>query len=94
MIAEGDEQDLAMFLQTIDIKEGAIYVYSIESKYSPATGDYDGFYKMIKPEEEGHWRIRDPVKQKEIQKALDDLKRGTEDLKRSAEETKNKIRYG
>jgi acylphosphatase len=77
VVAEGDEQNLARFLQAIDIKEGTIYVHSIESKYSPATGDYDGFYKMIKPEEEDCWRIRDPVMQKEIWDALDDLKKST-----------------
>jgi len=46
VIAEGEENDLKRFIQAIDIKNTVIYVSSISSKYSPATGDFEGFYKM------------------------------------------------
>ncbi len=51
VIAEGEENDLKRFIQAIDIKNTVIYVSSISSKYSPATGDFEGFYKQVSPGE-------------------------------------------
>ncbi len=51
VIAEGDEDDLKRFIQAIDIKNTVIYVSSISSKYSPATEDFEGFYKLVSPGE-------------------------------------------
>lgn len=51
VIAEGEENDLERFIRAIDIKNAIIYVSSIASKYSPATGDFEGFYKQVSPGE-------------------------------------------
>ena len=45
--AEGDEADLERFIKAIDIKNTLIHVSSIESDYSPATGEYEGFHKLV-----------------------------------------------
>jgi acylphosphatase len=51
VIAEGEENDLERFVRAIDIKNAVIYVSSIASNYSPATGDFEGFYKQVSPGE-------------------------------------------
>ncbi len=51
VIAEGEENDLERFIQAIDIKNSIIYVSSINSEYSTATGDFEGFYKQVSPGE-------------------------------------------
>lgn len=45
--AEGDEADLERFIRAIDIKNTLIHVSSIASNYSPATGEYEGFNKLV-----------------------------------------------
>lgn len=47
IIAEGDEADLERFVRAIDIKNTVIHVSSIDSKYSPATGEFEGFFKEV-----------------------------------------------
>jgi len=47
VIAEGDEGDLKRFVQGIDIKNTIIHVSNITADYSPATGDYEGFFKLV-----------------------------------------------
>jgi len=51
VIAEGAENDLERFIQAINIKNSIIYVSSIDSRYSPATGDFEGFFKEVGPGE-------------------------------------------
>jgi len=47
IIAEGHENDLEQFIQAIDIKDTVINVINIEKNYSDATGEYEGFYKLV-----------------------------------------------
>lgn len=47
IIAEGEEADLKKFIQAVDIKNALINVTSIEKEYSDATGEYEGFYKLV-----------------------------------------------
>jgi acylphosphatase len=51
VIAEGEENDLERFIRAINIKNSIIYVSSIDSNYSPATGDFESFYKLVSPGE-------------------------------------------
>jgi acylphosphatase len=51
VIAEGEENDLERFIRAINIKNSIIYVSFIDSKYSPATGDFEGFFKEVSPGE-------------------------------------------
>ncbi len=46
-IAEGDEEKLRWFESAIDIKNALIYVFSIEKKYSQASGDFENFSKLV-----------------------------------------------
>ncbi len=47
IIAEGDDVNLRAFVNAIDIKDSLIHVYSITEEFSDATGDYEGFYKLV-----------------------------------------------
>jgi len=47
VIAEGEATDLERFIQAINIKNALINVTDIEKEYSPPTGEYDGFYKLV-----------------------------------------------
>ena len=47
IIAEGDEEKLKWFESAIDIKNTLICVSSIDKKYSPASGEFDGFGKLV-----------------------------------------------
>jgi len=47
IIAEGEEEKLRWFESAIDIKNALIRVSSIEKEYSPATGDFDNFGKLV-----------------------------------------------
>ena len=47
IIAEGKEEKLRWFESAIDIKNALIRVNSIEKKYSPATGDFENFGKLV-----------------------------------------------
>ena len=47
IIAEGDEEKLRWFESAIDIKNALIRVSSIEKEYSPATGDFENFGKLV-----------------------------------------------
>jgi len=47
IIAEGDERDLASFLDAISIKNALINVENVEVKYSDATREYNDFYKLV-----------------------------------------------
>ena len=47
IIAEGEEEKLRWFESAIDIKNALIRVYSIEKKYSPASGDFENFGKLV-----------------------------------------------
>lgn len=47
VVAEGDEIDLARFLNALKIRNSLIDVQNIETQYSAATGEYDGFEKMV-----------------------------------------------
>ena len=49
--AEGEESDLERFLKAIDIKNTIIYVSSISKEYSEASGEFEGFYKLVGPGE-------------------------------------------
>ena len=47
IIAEGDEERLRWFESAINIKNALIRVSSIEKEYSPATGDFENFGKLV-----------------------------------------------
>lgn len=47
IIAEGDEDKLRWFEETITIKNTLIRVDSVEKVYSQASGDVSGFYKLV-----------------------------------------------
>ncbi len=47
MPAEGHDADLERFIQEIKIKNALINVTDIEKEYSHATGEYEGFYKLV-----------------------------------------------
>ena len=47
IIAEGEEEKLRWFESAIDIKNALIRVSSIEKEYSPATGDFGNFGKLV-----------------------------------------------
>jgi acylphosphatase len=47
IIAEGDDEKLKWFESAIDIKNALIYVSSIEKSYSPASGEFDLFGKLV-----------------------------------------------
>jgi len=47
IIAEGEEEKLRWFESAIDIKNALIRVYSIEKKYSQASGDFENFGKLV-----------------------------------------------
>ena len=47
IIAEGEEEKLRWFEFAIDIKNALIRVSSIEKEYSPATGDFENFGKLV-----------------------------------------------
>jgi hypothetical protein len=44
---EDDDEKLRWFESAIDIKNTLIYVSSIEKEYSPASGGFDGFGKLV-----------------------------------------------
>ncbi len=45
--AEGRDADLERFIQEIKIKNTLINVTNVEKEYSHATGEYEGFYKLV-----------------------------------------------
>ncbi len=47
VVAEGEKADLERFLSSLKIKDALIDVQSIENEYSPSTGEYCGFEKMV-----------------------------------------------
>ena len=47
VVAEGESSDLESMLAALDIKNTIINVVGIKSEYSPATGDFDGFVKVV-----------------------------------------------
>jgi acylphosphatase len=47
IIAEGEDEKLKWFESAIDIKNALIYVSSIEKSYSPASGEFDMFGKLV-----------------------------------------------
>jgi acylphosphatase len=47
IIAEGDDEKLKWFESAIDIKNTLICVSSIDKEYSPASGEFDGFGKLV-----------------------------------------------
>jgi acylphosphatase len=47
IVAEGEEADLERFLKALKIRDTFIDVDEILGEYSPATGEYAGFAKMV-----------------------------------------------
>lgn len=47
VVAEGEQTDLERFRSCLTIKDALIDVQSIEDEYTPATGDFIGFEKMV-----------------------------------------------
>ena len=47
IIAEGEDEKLKWFEGAIDIKNALIYVSSIEKSYSPASGEFNSFGKLV-----------------------------------------------
>ena len=56
IIAEGeDEKKIKWFEDAIDIKNALIYVSSIEKSYSPASGEFNSFGKLVAKGETDTW---------------------------------------
>ncbi|MDW7728225.1 MAG: acylphosphatase, partial [Candidatus Methanoperedens sp.] len=47
VIAEGEGSALEQFIQAVNIKNTLIKVRDIEKQYSPPSGEYQGFYKLV-----------------------------------------------
>lgn len=47
IIAEGDEEKIKLFEESIDIKNTFIQVSTIEKLYSQPYGEFDGFFKLV-----------------------------------------------
>lgn len=47
IIAEGDDDKLKWFEDAIHIKNTLIQVSSVDKEYSPARGEFSGFYKLV-----------------------------------------------
>ncbi len=47
IVAEGEDEKLKWFESAIDIKNALIYVSSIEKNYSPASGEFEKFGKLV-----------------------------------------------
>jgi len=47
IVAEGEDEKLRWFESAIDIKNALIHVSSIEKSYSPASGEFDTFGKLV-----------------------------------------------
>jgi len=47
IVAEGEDEKLKWFESAIDIKNALIYVSSVEKSYSPASGEFDMFGKLV-----------------------------------------------
>lgn len=47
IVAEGDDEKLKWFESAIDIKNALIFVSSIEKNYSPASGEFEKFGKLV-----------------------------------------------
>ena len=57
VVAEGENIDLETLLRELDIKNTLIHVVDIKSEYSPATGDFEEFFKVISGEGETDQRL-------------------------------------
>ncbi|OPY48298.1 MAG: Acylphosphatase [Methanosaeta sp. PtaU1.Bin016] len=47
IVAEGEDEKLKWFESAIDIKNALIHVSSIEKEYSPASGEFEKFGKLV-----------------------------------------------
>jgi len=47
IVAEGEDEKLRWFESAIDIKNALIHVSAIEKSYSPASGEFDTFGKLV-----------------------------------------------
>jgi acylphosphatase len=47
VIAEGEEKDIELFIQDINIKNTLINVTDLKTEYSTPTGEYESFYKLV-----------------------------------------------
>jgi len=48
IVAEGNETDLEQFIIALDIRNALINVTNIEMEYSTPSGEYEGFYKLVR----------------------------------------------
>ncbi|MGA9097368.1 MAG: acylphosphatase [Methanotrichaceae archaeon] len=72
IIAEGDDEKLKWFEYAINIKDTLIQVSSLEIKYSEASGEFNGFGKIIKKGEEVSW-LEEVEIWKEMLQAIKDV---------------------
>jgi acylphosphatase len=47
VVAEGETIDLEILLRSLDIKNTLIHVVDIKNEYSSATGEFEGFFKVV-----------------------------------------------
>ena len=57
VVAEGETIDLEILLRALDIKNTLIYVVDIKNEYSSATGDFEGFFKVVSGSAETDQRL-------------------------------------
>ncbi len=48
MVAEGEKKKLELLKESADIKNALISVESIEDSFSEATGEFSGFFKLVR----------------------------------------------
>jgi|WetSurMetagenome_2_1015567.scaffolds.fasta_scaffold00493_12 acylphosphatase len=57
VVAEGDIIDLDILVRALDIKNTLINVADINKEYSPATGEFESFFKVVSGEGETDQRL-------------------------------------
>jgi acylphosphatase/gas vesicle protein len=97
VVAEGDIIDLDILVRALDIKNTLINVEDINKEYSPATGEFESFFKVVSGEGETDQRLDVAAEKlteliavnKEI---LIELKATREDLKSEIKATREDLK--
>ena len=104
VVAEGETIDLEILLRALDIKNTLIHVVDIKKEYSSATGDFEGFFKVVSGGGETDQRLDAAAEKltelivvnKEILMVLkatrEELKETRQDIRESSEEIAGEIR--
>ncbi len=97
VVAEGENIDIEILLRALDIKNTLIHVVDIKEEYSSATGDFEGFFKVVSGEGETDQRL-DVASEKLTEliivnkEILIELKATREDLKGEIKATREELK--